>query len=104
MSVNLTEDTVEGFQKLVENIEGQVIVDFWATWCPPCRVLSPILDSLEKEGNVTVVKVDVDENPEIARKFGISSIPTMDFYKGGHPNVNRLIGAFPKEVLKKHIS
>jgi len=103
MSVNLAEDSISAFQDLVKNIEGQVVVDFWATWCPPCRALSPVLDSLEKDGKVTVVKVDVDANPNLAMKFAVSSIPTMDFYSNGSENRNRLIGAHPRQAILNHI-
>ncbi len=81
-----------------------VIVDFWAPWCMPCRMLTPILEKLEKEydGKVEFAKLNTDENPAIASKFGIFSIPTvMMFYQG--EIVNTFIGAMPESAVKHEI-
>ena len=81
-----------------------VIVDFWATWCGPCRMISPILDELEEEmaDQITVVKVNVDDADEIAAQFRIMSIPTLLFFKNGQI-VDKTVGAMPKPVLAEKI-
>lgn len=85
-----------------------ILVDFWAPWCGPCRMMSPIIDQVGKEyqGNLVVGKVNVDENPNISRQFGISSIPTLILFKRGQA-VNNIIGSVSKskidELVKMHI-
>ena len=81
--------------------EGTVLVDFWATWCGPCRMQAPILDKLDAElnGSVSICKVDVDECPDIAARFGIMSIPTLIAFKGGEA-VNMRVGVQTAEQLK----
>lgn len=81
----------------------QTVVDFWATWCGPCRFLSPILDELEQEGKIDLVKVDVDQNPELAQEHGIMSIPTMMFYKDGERNNDSMVGAVAKNDLVAYL-
>lgn len=97
-------NTVELRKALEKFGNDQVIVDFWATWCGPCRMMEPILDEVDSQDKVTVVKVDVDENPELAQELLIQSIPTMMFFKNAYPNRGNLIGAHPKEKLLTHIS
>ena len=82
-----------------------VIVDFWATWCGPCRMLSPLLDEVEEEmaDKVTVVKVNVDDADEIAMRFRIMNIPTLLFFKNGQL-VDKTVGAMPKNVLVDKIN
>ncbi len=82
-----------------------VIVDFWATWCGPCRMLSPILDELEEEmaDQITVVKVNVDDADEIAAQYRIMSIPTLLFIKNGQI-VDKTVGAMPKPALVEKIN
>ncbi|MBQ9193101.1 MAG: thioredoxin [Bacteroidales bacterium] len=82
-----------------------VIVDFWAVWCGPCRMLSPLLDEVEEEmaDKVTVVKVNVDDADEIAMKYRIMNIPTLLFFKGGQL-VDKTVGAMPKNVLVDKIN
>lgn len=81
-----------------------VIIDFWAPWCGPCRVMSPLLDELatEYEGKVKVVKMNVDENPEIPGKFGVMSIPTFIIFKNGEM-VDSFVGSRPKDDVKKKL-
>ena len=81
-----------------------VIVDFWATWCGPCRMLSPILDEVEEEmaDAITVVKVNVDDADEVAARYRIMSIPTLLFFKGGEV-VDKTVGAMPKPALVEKI-
>ena len=80
--------------------EGVAMVDFWATWCGPCRVLGPTVDDIAKEyeGKVTVVKCNVDDCEDIAVEYGIRNIPTRIFFKDGQP-VDRLVGAVPKSEI-----
>ena len=85
--------------------EKLVIVDFWATWCGPCRMLSPLLDEVEEEmaDKITVVKVNIDDADEIAMRYRIMSIPTLLFFKGGEL-VDKSVGAMPKNVLVDRIN
>ena len=96
--------TNTNFEELLQD-EKLVIVDFWATWCGPCRMLSPLLDEVEEEmaDKVTVVKVNVDDADEIAMKFRIMNIPTLLFFKGGQL-VDKTVGAMPKYVLVDKIN
>ncbi|ANY74473.1 MULTISPECIES: thioredoxin [Paenibacillus] len=95
--VNVTDQT---FANEVEG-QGTVVVDFWAPWCGPCKMLAPILDELSQElgDDVKIAKVNVDENPESAARFGVMSIPTMIFFKDGQP-VDKVVGLNSKEALK----
>ena len=95
--------TNTSFDGLLES-EKLVIVDFWATWCGPCRMLSPLLDEVEEEmaDKVTVVKVNVDDADEIAYRYRIMSIPTLIFFKDGKM-VDRTVGAMPKSTLVERI-
>ena len=83
---------------------GKVLVDFWATWCGPCRMISPILDELEEEmaDQITVIKVNVDDADDIAAQFRIMNIPTLLFIKNGQV-VDKTVGAMPKNVLADRI-
>ncbi|MGG4341099.1 thioredoxin [Paenibacillus lautus] len=90
-------------QSFVSEVEGQgtVVVDFWAPWCGPCKMLAPILEELSADlgDAVKIAKVNVDENPESAARFGVMSIPTMIFFKDGQP-VDKVVGLNSKEALK----
>ena len=96
--------TNTSFDGLLES-EKLVIVDFWATWCGPCRMLSPLLDEVEEEmaDKIVVVKVNVDDADEIAMRFRIMSIPTLLFFRNGQM-VDRSVGAMPKSMLVDKIN
>ena len=89
--------TNENFESL-KNGEQPLVIDFWATWCGPCRMVAPIIEELAKEydGKVTVGKCDVEEADEIAAEFGIRNIPTVLFFKDGQM-VDKIVGAMPKD-------
>lgn len=94
--------TDQSFQEKVLKSEKPVLVDFWAPWCGPCRMVSPVIEELAKEfdGKVVIGKMNVDENPQVAGQFGIMSIPTVMLFHGGKP-VKALIGAQGKDTYKK---
>ena len=93
--------TESNFKEEVLSSELPVLVDFWATWCGPCRVLGPTVDDIAKEyeGRVTVIKCNVDDCEDLAVEYGIRNIPTLIFFKDGQP-VDRLVGAVPKSEIE----
>ena len=95
--VVITEDT---FQSTVLENPLPVIVDFWAEWCPPCRMVAPILEQIAEDydGKAVICKVNVDENQSLAQKYGIQSIPTLLFFNNGEIK-DQVIGALPKDQL-----
>jgi len=92
------------FDEIVLQSKTPVLVDFWAPWCQPCLVITPILDELAEEysGRVTIVRVDVDQNPKSATRYSIMAIPTLLIFKDGKPITN-IVGAKRKQDLKKII-
>lgn len=94
----------ESWQKEVLEEEGHVLVDFWASWCGPCMMIAPIIEEMAKEyaGKLKVVKLNTDENPDIASRYKIMGIPTLIFFKGGKI-IDQIVGAAPKTQLKAKI-
>lgn len=92
----------KSFQELIQTHDKPLLVDFWADWCMPCKMLAPVLEKLAKEwkGKVTVIKIDTEEKPELASQYGIRGIPTLILFKNGR-EVKRTSGAMPLEALKK---
>ena len=97
--------TQSNFEQEVVKSAVPVLVDFWAEWCGPCRVVGPIVDQLADElnGKLKVAKVDVDANQELAAQFNVMSIPTLIVFKGGKA-VEQMVGAMPKDQLLKKIN
>ena len=100
--VTLTTDT---FDETISSSEVPVVVDFWAEWCGPCKMIAPILDEIasEQAGKLKIAKLNVDDNPDIARRFDVMSIPTLIVFQDGQP-VKRLVGAKGKGQLLEELS
>ena len=101
----MTHLTEQNYDEALLAAEGLVMVDFWAEWCGPCRAVAPVLEELAEasDGEVTLLKVNVDENPGLAARYEIRSIPTILFVKDGEV-VDRVVGAVPRATLEKLLS
>lgn len=97
--VNVSDQT---FKAEVES-EGTVLVDFWAPWCGPCKMIAPVLEELDKEIDLKIAKLNVDDNPESASRFGVMSIPTLIVFKDGQP-VDKIVGFQSKDALKNVVT
>lgn len=99
----LTLDSANWQKEVVES-PTPVLIDFWAAWCSPCRMIAPIVEELagEYDGQLRVGKLNVDENPQVAAQYGVMSIPTLLLFKNGAP-VERIVGFMPKKELKRRI-
>ena len=102
MALNVTDSN---FEELIINSDKPAIVDFWAEWCGPCRMITPIITELadELEGKAVISKLNVDDNPEVCAKYGIRNIPTILFFKNGEI-VDKQVGATQKNVLLEKIN
>ncbi len=96
--------TDQNFQNQVSG-DGPVLVDFWAPWCGPCKMIAPVLEELDQEigDKLKIVKLNVDENPESAGRYGVMSIPTLMLFKNGQP-VDKIVGFQPKEALLSKVN
>src|SRR3989338_6385071 len=105
MGANISEISDSNFQSEVLSANTPVLVDFWATWCGPCRALAPTIETLAKDydGKVKFCKVDVDENPNNAAEFGVRSIPTLILFKDGKP-MGQLVGNLPRASIEEMIT
>jgi len=101
---NAVQLTDANFDEVIANSETPILVDFWAEWCGPCKMIAPILDEIsgEMEGKLTIGKLDVDASGATAMAYGVMSIPTLILFKGGEP-VERLVGYMPKAQLLSKI-
>jgi thioredoxin 1 len=98
-ATDATDATFEN--EVIQNSEP-VLVDFWAEWCGPCHAVSPVLERIAEERNLKLVKVNIDENQQLALRYGIQSIPNMILFENGQPKANA-IGAMPKGMLEKQL-
>jgi len=103
VAVGITDLTDATFDEEIKSADGPVLVDFWAEWCGPCKMISPILEEIasEREG-LRVVKLNIDENLEVSRRFEVMSIPTLILFKDGEPQA-RIIGAKGKQQLLQEL-
>ncbi len=102
---NVLEVSTDNFDAEVVQAGTPVLVDFWAPWCGPCRAMAPILDAIgqEQDGKVKIVKVNVDDNQQLAVRFGVQAIPTLIVFNNGQP-VDRIVGVVPRDELTRHLA
>jgi thioredoxin len=93
--------TDNNFEEVISN-NSLVLIDFWAEWCGPCKMVSPVLEALSNETGLLVGKLNIDENPEKTSQYAVSSIPTMVLFKDGQP-IHTVIGAKPKHLMMKEL-
>lgn len=104
MAEGIQEVTSSTWDSDVLKYQGLVMIDFWAAWCGPCRIVAPTVEELAKEytGKIKVMKLNTDDNPDIASKYNIMGIPTLMFFKDGR-KLDQIVGAVPKQQLKGKI-
>ncbi|MCD2449705.1 MULTISPECIES: thioredoxin TrxA [Methylicorpusculum] len=104
MSESVLHVTDAEFDETVIKADGPVLVDYWAEWCGPCRMIAPVLDEISKEyaGKLTVAKINIDENPETPQRYGVRGIPTLMLFKGGEVEATK-VGALSKSQLADFI-
>ena len=97
-----TDATTATFDEEVVQHEGKVLVDFWADWCGPCHAVAPVLDRIADERDLKLVKVNIDQEQELAQRYGVASIPLMILFENGEP-VAQALGAMPKGALERQL-